>query len=152
MMMTPAMASPTLEFAKASFTGGWSFDGVDTFTFPQKVEINAVQGGGSDALYGTYVYLPTMTVSGGPGAWNLSGGTIYIKSTSTGTGDILIGTLGIGDLVPSMTAADAYTVPQIDITWTWYVGGYSPVADALWAHAYRRHGFRFFGLQWYTRS
>jgi hypothetical protein len=136
-MVVPALALPTLEFAKASFSGGWFFDGVSTFTFPQELKINAVQGGGTDALYGTYVYLPTMTLGGSTGAWTLTPlGNISIKSTSTGTGDILVGTLGMGNLTPSGTAADAYELTNAEITWTYYVGGFSPVADAMSAHGF----------------
>ena len=43
-----------------------------------------------------------------------------------------MGTLGVGNLVPTGTAADAYTASKLDITWTWYVGGFSAAADTLY--------------------
>lgn len=138
LLAVPALATPTLQFSKTTPPGGWTFDNTgttDTLSYSQEIKIIDVQGGSTDALYGAFVYIPTMTVGGSSGAWTVTGGTITIETQSDSLGTVILsGTLGSGNLEPSGITAGAYTVSQSDIIWGSYVGGYSPVAYDMWTH------------------
>lgn len=132
LMAAPAFAVKTIEFAgfANADASGWTFGRVsNTFEFGA-TPIGAVYGSiVGDSLIGQYVHVPDMLVGGNAvSGWTLPGGTIYIKDGSNN--NLLIGTLGSGDLVPAGTTADAYTVYQTDIVVT-SVDNSTLLSDAL---------------------
>jgi len=118
LMATPALASPTLEFA-ATGTGSWSYDGLVTLSFLQTVLVTKGMDSSLDALVGARVYIPDLTVGGIPDplytVTPAGAGTITITS-SDGLTPYLTGTLGLGDLVPAGSTGVAYTDIMGDIT------------------------------------
>jgi len=122
LVVTPLMASPTIEFNPAgSRPGGWSYDGAGTINFTPEIMVVKVNSGVSDSLANNaLVYLPNLTVGGIPGngaSYTLTPMTssIYIKDL-TGEITYLTGTLGNGDLVAVGTTGVGYTKFQADIT------------------------------------
>jgi hypothetical protein len=111
-------AVPTIEFSSSS----WSlyFDGVDKVLTIADAWIWAVNGGGTDPLYDRgEIIMPGMTVGGNPtDGWTLSGGTIKIIDWEFPATEYMVGTLGIGDLIPDVNYATAYTSFQTDIVVT----------------------------------
>ena len=115
----PVMASPTVEFSGTggADTGGWFYNS-DTQTFQfGKPLVGVVEETFADPISNgaTWVDIPDMTVTGSPGNWTLSGGTIYIRNNS-GNGALVTGVLIAGDLDGgSGTTSDAYSVFRSDI-------------------------------------
>jgi len=118
LMATPALATPTIEFA-ATGTGGWYYNGSLTLSFSQNVLVMTGMGSTIDALVGARVYISDLTVSGIPDppytVTPVGAGTITITSND-GTTIYLTGTLGSGDLVPVGSIGVIYTDIKGDIT------------------------------------
>lgn len=122
-----AAAVADLNFSPDSTTPGkWYYDGVDTFSFTQVIEIDSVMDGQADALNQQMVYLPSMTLlsysSGtyGPGTGTgvlSGGGVVEIK---TGSGDTLVrGNLTGGSIFAMFAASSLYPEITSDILITY---------------------------------
>jgi hypothetical protein len=120
-----AVASASIEFSPGGTTPGqWSYDGVDTFTFSQSVEIDTVKGTTSDSLFGKQVYLPSMTLLSyatspipGFGAGTLAGGgVVEIKDGST---VLVSGTLSGGTFYAAFAGSLLYPEITTDILITY---------------------------------
>ncbi len=118
LMATPALASPTIEFA-AEGTGGWYYDGSVTLSFTQTVLVTKGMDSSLDALVGARVYIPDLTVGGIPDppytVTPVGAGTITITSND-GLTTYLTGTLGLGDLETAGSTGVLYTEIMGDIT------------------------------------
>jgi len=67
----PAFAGPGIEFSPdAGTAGSWSYDGAGTLSVNQYVAVDAAMGSNADALVGSLVFVPTLSV-------NASGGGSY---------------------------------------------------------------------------
>jgi len=120
-----AAAVADLNFSPDSTTPGkWYYDGVDTFSFTQVIEIDSVMDGQPDTLNQQMVYLPSMTLSSystlmpgfGMGVLS-SGGTVEIKSAS---GDTLVrGNLTGGAMYTTFAATSLYPEITTDILITY---------------------------------
>ncbi len=94
-----AVAIPDIEFSPGGTSpGNWIYQGTSStggvFTFTQQIDIDAVLGAQTDALYDELVYLPELTLSGyaaGTGVVT-PGGPVEIWDM-TGTTKLLSGTL-----------------------------------------------------------
>ena len=147
LMVTPALATPTLDFTKLH-AGGWVFNstgpGTGTFTYSQPIAVDYSYINPGDPLEGQYVFLPGMTLGGSSGAWTLTPtGNITIETATSGGTVLISGTLDIGDLVPAAgpkaTTATAYTQMMADIHWTGWDNNatlHSPTLAALWNSVY----------------
>jgi hypothetical protein len=116
----PAFATPSIEFSPdAGTAGGWNYDGAGTLSFNQDVAVDAAMGSNADALVGSLVYVPTLTVTGIPdGPYTLTplgNSVITIRNEETHS-IYLKGTLSSGDLVTVGTIGAAYTSFTADIT------------------------------------
>ena len=115
----PAFATPAIEFSPDSSTGGsWFYNGAGTLSFSQNVAVDSGMGSNADALTGSLVYIPTLTVSGSGSTYEvkpISGPTIMITSADK-SAVYLTGTLGSGDLLTIGTIAGSYTSFKTDIT------------------------------------
>jgi len=117
-LTTESWAVPTIELCPSS----WSLyvDSVEKELTLGNAWIYAVNGIGAGPLYdrGEVIY-PSMTVAGNStDGWTLSGGTIKIIDWEFPTTEYMVGTLGIGDLIPDGNNATAYTSFQTDIAVT----------------------------------
>lgn len=98
-----AHATPDIEFSPGGTSpGGWQYQGTSStggvFSFSQDIDIDAVLGLQTDALFDELVYLPNLTLSGyaaGVGTVT-AGGPVEIWDV-TGTTKLLSGTLAEGD-------------------------------------------------------
>jgi hypothetical protein len=116
---TPAFATPAIEFSPNAGTGGsWQYDGAGTLSFNQYITIDSGMGSNADALVGSLVYIPTLTVSGSGSTYDMKPmGSSTIMITNTDKSSVyLTGTLGEGDLLTIGTIAGGYTAFQTDIT------------------------------------
>ncbi|MFH1719587.1 MAG: hypothetical protein ABIF19_19730 [Planctomycetota bacterium] len=67
----PAFAGSGIQFSPdAGTAGNWSYDGAGTLSFNQYVAVDAAMGSNADALVGSLVFVPTLSV-------NASGGGSY---------------------------------------------------------------------------
>lgn len=64
LVVSPLLAVPDIEFVDSQSPGGWYYDGADTFSFTQPVNVSDVQGGGTDTLNGMFVHIPDLVLSG----------------------------------------------------------------------------------------
>ncbi|GEM_PF-355819 len=116
----PAFATPSIEFSPdAGKAGSWSYDGAGTLSFNQYVTVDRGLSSSTDALVGSLVFVPTLSV--GP----TTGGLYTVKPldnsilTIRSPDDLQIymkATLGTGDLVPVGTIGAAYTNFKADLT------------------------------------
>ena len=115
----PAFATPAIEFSPGSNTGGgWFYDGASTLSFNQNVTVDRGMGSNYDALTGSLVFIPTLTLSGSGSYYDMkpiSSPTIMITNSDK-SAVYLTGTLGSGDLVTIGTVAGGYTSFKTDIT------------------------------------
>jgi hypothetical protein len=116
----PAFATPSIEFSPdAGTAGGWNYDGAGTLSFNQNIAVDAAMSSNADALVGSLVYVPTLTVTGIPdGPYTLTplgNSVITIRNEETHS-IYLKGTLNSGDLVTVGTIGAAYTSFTADIT------------------------------------
>ena len=115
----PAFATPSIEFSPNPNTAGsWNYDGAGTLSFNQDVAVDRGMGSNADALVGSLVFVPTLTVIGIPdGPYTLKPLGSSVLTIENGDGTIYLkGTLGKGDLVPVGTIGAAYTSFKSDIT------------------------------------
>lgn len=113
-----AFAIPDLEFSPGGRTpGGWAYDGINTFSFSQTIDIDAVLGAQTDALYDMFVVLPNLTLTSyvqgpipGAGVGTIAGGGIVeIQDTA---GNVLVsGVLSGGNFYAIFGASAFY--PEI---------------------------------------
>jgi len=116
---TPAFATPAIEFSPNAGTGGsWQYDGAGTLSFNQYITIDSGMGSNADALVGSLVHIPTLTVSGSGSNYDMKPmGSPTIMITNADKSSVyLTGTLGEGDLVTIGTIAGGYTAFKTDIT------------------------------------
>jgi hypothetical protein len=116
----PAFATPSIEFSPDSGkAGSWSYDGAGTLNFSQYVTVDRGLGSKTDALVGSLVLVPTLSVG------EATGGLYTVKPldnailTVRSPVDLQIymkATLGSGDLVPVGTIGAAYTNFKADLT------------------------------------
>ena len=117
----PAFATPSIEFSPdAGTAGSWSYDGAGTLSFNQYVTVDRAMSSNADALVGSSVFVPTLSVNAT--AWDSSYtlkplGTSVLTSRSPETDEIYMkATLGKGDLVPVGTIGAAYSNFKTDLT------------------------------------
>jgi hypothetical protein len=116
---TPAFATPAIEFSPNAGTGGsWQYDGAGTLSFNQYITIDSGMGSNADALVGSLVYIPTLTVSGSGSTYDMKpmGSSTIMITNADKSSVYLTGTLGSGDLLTIGTIAGGYTAFQTDIT------------------------------------
>lgn len=117
---TPAFATvQDIDFSPGGDKSGyWYFDGKDSLRFYQGITVDNALGNSSDALVGSSVYIPKLTVTkGSDGQYTLTpdgfstltlrgeDSTVYLKAT-----------LNTGDLVPVGTTGVGYTNFTTDLT------------------------------------
>ena len=125
-------ASPTIEFGGGGGDEltGWSYDAASkVFTFgPSIGPFQAVLGSDTDALFtaNAWLELPDLLLGGNSvTGWTLTPqGNIFIKY---GSGTLMEGVLGLGDLNPTGTTGGAYTVFKADVT---VVSSANPIGSA----------------------
>lgn len=116
---TPAFATPAIEFSPdAGTAGSWQYDGAGTLSFNQNVTVDKGMGSNADALTGSLVFIPTLTVSGSGSTYEVKPiGSPTIMITSADMSSIyMMGNLGSGDLKTIGTVAGGYTKFKTDIT------------------------------------
>ena len=116
---TPAFATPAIEFSPdAGTAGSWHYDGAGTLSFNQNVAVDKGMGSNADALTGSLVFIPTLTVSGSGSIYEVKPiGSPTIMITSADMSSIyMMGNLGSGDLQTIGTVAGGYTQFKTDIT------------------------------------
>jgi hypothetical protein len=115
----PAFATPSIEFSPdAGTAGSWNYDGAGTLSFNQNIAVDAAMGSNADALVGSLVYVPTLTVTGipdGPYALTPLGNSVITIRNEETHSIYLKGTLNSGDLVTVGTIGAAYTSFTADI-------------------------------------
>jgi hypothetical protein len=95
--------------------GEWVYDGVDTFSFTQIIDIDLVEGGITDALYQEQVFIPDLVLSAGNTVVTPQD-FLEIKDGAT---VLLRGTLETGDFHHFFTTAALYTQYTNDLTVTY---------------------------------
>ena len=105
-----------IQFSPGGVTpGNWVYDGDITLSFTQIVNIDAVEGAATDALFNQIVYIPDLVLSNNYETVTPDG-SIEIRDTS---GNLLLsGTLAAGDFVSFFTIGAAYAQYANDITVT----------------------------------
>jgi hypothetical protein len=116
----PAFATPSIEFSPDSGkAGSWSYDGSGTLSFNQFITVDRGLGSSTDALAGSFVFIPTLSVGeAGYGLYTvkpLDNATLTIRSPDN-LQIYMKATLGSGDLVPVGTIGAAYTNFKADLT------------------------------------
>ena len=119
-LSVPAFATPSIEFSPdADKAGSWSYDGVGTLSFNQYVTVDRGLGSSTDALAGSLVFVPTLSVGGSSGdlytVKPLDSSTLTIRNPDN-LEIYFKATLGSGDLVPVGTIGAAYTNFKADLT------------------------------------
>lgn len=135
LLTVPAFAIPDIQFTPGGddgMPGNWIYEGTSAtggvFTFTQDVDIDAVLGIQTDALYNQFVYLPNIElsdyVSGIPGTGTLTalgdveirdgGGTLLLSGTLTSGNYYAV--FGTSNLYPELTA-------DVEITYVNYAWG-----------------------------
>jgi len=116
----PAFATPSIEFSPdAGKAGSWSYDGAGTLSFNQYVTVDRGLSSSTDALVGSFVFVPTLSV--GPttdGLYTVKplGNSILTIRSPDDLQIYMKATLGTGDLVPVGTIGAAYTNFKADLT------------------------------------
>ena len=117
----PAFATPSIEVRPdAGTAGSWNYDGAGTLSFNQYVTVDRAMSSNADALVGSSVFVPTLSVNAT--AWDSSYtlkplGTSVLTIRSPETNEIYMkATLGKGDLVPVGTIGAAYSSFKVDLT------------------------------------
>ena len=95
--------------------GGWVYDGDVTLSFTQIVDIDAVEGATTDALFNQQVYIPDLVFSSGYTIVTPAG---PIEIRDTGGNMLLEGTLAAGDFVSFFTIGAIYAQYANDIVVT----------------------------------
>lgn len=116
---TPAFGTPAIEFSPdAGTAGSWHYDGAGTLSFNQNVTVDKGMGSNADALTGSLVFIPTLTVSGSGSTYEVKPiGSPTMMITSADMSSIyMMGNLGTGDLQTIGTVAGGYTQFKTDIT------------------------------------
>jgi len=116
---TPAFATPAIEFSPdAGTAGSWQYDGAGTLSFNQNVSVDKGMGSNADALTGSLLFIPTLTVSGSGSTYEVKPiGSPTIMITSADMSSLyMMGNLGSGDLQTIGTIAGGYTQFKSDIT------------------------------------
>ena len=117
---TPAFATPAIEFSPdaSRWAGSWHYDGADTLSFDQYIAVDKGMGSNADALKGSLVFIPTLTVSGSGSTYEVKPiGSPTIMITSADMSSLyMMGNLGSGDLQTIGTVAGGYTQFKTDIT------------------------------------
>lgn len=117
---TPAFATPAIEFSPdtSRWAGSWHYDGASTLSFDQYIAVDKGMGSNADALTGSLVFIPTLTVSGSGSTYEVKPiGSPTIMITSADMSSLyMMGTLGSGDLQTIGTVAGGYTQFKTDIT------------------------------------
>ncbi|MFC1763753.1 PEP-CTERM sorting domain-containing protein [Planctomycetota bacterium] len=117
---TPGWALPVLEFSPDGPTAGsWTYNaGLGVMGFNQDITVNRGASSNTDNAVGTYVYLPTMAITGSSGNYALTPlGSNQVRITnSTGTITYMTGNLGTGDLTTIGTVGAGYSQFSTDIT------------------------------------
>ena len=105
-----------IQFSPGGATpGNWLYDGDVTLSFSQIVNIDAVEGATTDALFAQRVYVPDLVLSDGY-AIVTPGGPVEIRDTS---GNLLLsGTLATGGFYSFFTIGATHTQYTNDITVT----------------------------------
>ena len=105
-----------IQFSPGGATpGGWVYDGNETLSFTQIVDIDAVLGGTTDTLFDESVFVPDLVFSSGYTVVTPSG-ALEIKDS---VGNVLLsGTLASGDFNSLFTTAALYTEYKTDFTVT----------------------------------
>jgi hypothetical protein len=116
----PAFATPSIEFSPDSGkAGNWSYDGAGTLDFSQFVTVDRGLGSSTDALAGSLVFVPTLSVGqAGYGLYTvkpLDNAILTIRNPDN-LQVLMKATLGTGDLVPVGTIGAAYTNFKADLT------------------------------------
>jgi hypothetical protein len=119
-LSVPAFATPSIEFSpEAGKAGSWSYDGAGTLSFNQYITVDRGLGSSTDALAGSLVFVPTLSVGStmdGPYTVKpLDNSILTIRNPD----DLQIyfkATLGSGYLVPVGTIGAAYPNVKADIT------------------------------------
>ena len=106
-----------IQFSPGGVTpGSWVYDGDVTLSFTQIVDIDAVEGATTDALFDQRVYIPDLIFSSGYTIVTPDG-PIEIRD---GSGNLLLsGTLAAGDFISFFTIAATHTQYTTDITVTY---------------------------------
>ncbi len=116
----PAFATPSIEFSPdADKAGSWSYDGAGTLSFNQYVTVDRGLGSNTDALAGSLVFVPTLSVGGttdGPYKVKPLDNSILTIRNPDNLQIYFKATLGSGDLVPVGTIGAAYTNFKADLT------------------------------------
>ena len=105
-----------IQFSPGGATpGNWLYDGDVTLSFTQIVDIDAVEGATTDALFDEWVYIPDLVFSNGYTTVT-PGGPLEIKDS--GGNLLLSGTLAPGDFFTVITTAVSYTqyTNDVDVT------------------------------------
>ncbi len=106
-----------IQFSPGGVTpGSWVYDGDVTLSFTQIVDIDAVEGATTDALFDQWVYIPDLIFSSGY-TIVMPDGPIEIKDS--GGNLLLSGTLAAGDFISFFTIAATHTQYTNDITVTY---------------------------------
>ncbi len=114
-----SLATPDIEFSPSG-PSGWSYDGVSTFTFNAQ-DIDKVLGLQTDTLYGQFVFLPQMTLSGylsavpGVGTGTLTPVTSLVEIKDGGGNVLLAGNLISGSYFTMFATSTAYPNIAMDM-------------------------------------
>ena len=101
-----------IQFSPGGATpGGWVYDGNETLSFTQIVDIDAVLGGTTDTLFDESVFIPDLELSSGYTVVTPSG-ALEIKDS--GDNVLLSGTLASGDFGYLFTTGALYTQYKTD--------------------------------------
>jgi hypothetical protein len=116
----PAFATPSIEFSPdADKAGSWSYDGAGTLSFNQYVTVDRGLGSYTDALTGSLVFVPTLSVGeAGYGLYTvkpLDDAILTIRNPDN-LQILMKATLGTGDLVPVGTIGATYSNFKADLT------------------------------------
>jgi len=116
----PVFATPSIEFSPdAGTAGSWSYDGAGTLSFNQYVTVDRGLSSNADALVGSLVFVPTLSVGGavgGPYTLKPLGSSVLTIRNADDYQIYLKATLGKGDLVPVGTIGAAYSNFKADLT------------------------------------
>jgi hypothetical protein len=116
----PAFATPSIEFSPDSGkAGSWSYDGAGTLDFSQYVTVDRGLGSKTDALVGSLVFIPTLSVGvATPGLYTVKPleNTVLTVRNPDDLQIYMKATLGSGDLVPVGTIGAAYTNFKADLS------------------------------------
>ena len=128
-MVSMASAGPDIEFSPGgSISGNWMYQGTTSssgvFSFTQHLDIDAVLGTQTDALYDEFVFLPNLVltnyVTAMPGVGNgvvAADGIVEIRAADDTL--LLAGTLGEGNYYAIFGTSTIYPELALDMTVTY---------------------------------